>query len=384
MSYLNIAALATLHLESSGAASRYAFSLCFICIAVFWLIFLIQMRPSWYDDVKPPQILDDSLLYSIDSSIVPIAWIFLQTRLDPCIAIVLSISIYLSFIAHYSIFHYRFASCSVYCSIFASLRQWKIPLHSLWFDWINLMMNPPQKNSVASARSTGSHQIPHQQRMQQNFALVFHEQYDPSIWALDFHASATPAAILSITSVLPVQRLYITAIVALFFLLKHKAHQAFIKILSQCLIMFLHALRWRMQCFLIIYSGFTDSHWSIHCHRACNQHSLPVQPLYITSIYRSFGAHYSIFNYRFVFNYCCTGGSIFDAFASLRLMKNSIAFSLIWLDQSDDESASEKQCCQCSVHWISSDTSWTKNATEFCVSFRSRIQTLHLSGILSP
>ena len=146
----------------------------------------------------------------------------------------------------------------------------------------------------------------------------------------------------------------------------------------QFLIIFLHALRWRMQCFLIIYSGFTDSPWSIHRHRACNQHSLPVQPLYITSIYRSFGAHYSIFNYRFIFNYCCTGGSIFDAFASLRLMKNSIAFSLIWLDQSDDESASEKQCCQCSVHWISSDTSSTKNTAEFCVSFPWRIRSLHL------
>ena len=36
------------------------------------------------------------------------------------------------------------------------------------------------------------------------------------------------------------------------------------------------------------------------------------------------------------------------------------------------ESASEQQCCQCSVHWISSDTSRRKNATEFCISFPSR------------
>ena len=63
------------------------------------------------------------------------------------------------------------------------------------------------------------------------------------------------------------------------------------------------------------------------------------------SIYRSFIAHYSIFNYRFAS--CSIYCSII---ASLQLMKNSSAFSLIWLDQFDDESASEKQCCQCSVH----------------------------------
>ena len=83
------------------------------------------------------------------------------------------------------------------------------------------MMNPPQKNSVASARSTGSDEIPHQQRIQRNFALVFHQEYDTSIQTLDFHSSATPAAILSITSVLPVQRSYIITIFGSLLMLPH-------------------------------------------------------------------------------------------------------------------------------------------------------------------
>ena len=126
-------------------------------------------------------------------------------------------------------------------------------------------MNPPQKNSVASARSTGSHQIPHQQRIQQNFALVFLQEYDPSIEALQLFQSQSRVYCQCNDHILP--RCWLSS--------SASSPKMIIRVMRlSCigLIIFLLALRWRMPCILIIYPGFTDSHWSIHRDRALDQH----------------------------------------------------------------------------------------------------------------
>jgi len=101
--------------------------------------------------------------------------------------------------------------------------------------------------------------------------------------------------------------------------------------------------------------------------------SIAIVPL--ISIYHSFIAHYSILNYRFVScSICCS------IFASHQLMKNFIAFfdligSIWWWIR-----LRKTVLLVLGVHWISSDTSSTKNTAEFCVSFSSTVRPFHLGA----